>query len=135
MSDFAGRLECTLCDWSISASDLEYAAGRYTIHVREECPNQPDGSRWKTEEVVETMAQVADDWRTRPLTVTLTTRHGTTYVLDGVQDDTRVSLSSLDDVDKAALRVLLRQALAEIDPPRVTGGTVTFPGGVMPTLT
>ena len=69
-------------------------------------------------------------WWQRPLTITLTTRNGTTYVLDGVQDDTRVHLSSLDDVDKAALRVLLQQALREMSPPLAGGGQWTNLSGI-----
>jgi hypothetical protein len=70
------------------------------------------------------------DWRSRPLTVAVTTRVGATYVIDGVENDTRVSLSGLDAVDKAALRVLLLQALSEVDPSPhrlAIGGVFTQP--------
>lgn len=66
-------------------------------------------------------------WTTQPLTIALTTRNGQTFVLDGVENDTRVSLSGLDAVDKAALTVLLQQALREMSPARASGGFVAGP--------
>lgn len=81
-----------------------------------------------------TELQVDAGWFTKPLTIVVNDRHGTHYLLDGSKDDTRVSLSSLDDVDKAAIKVLLQQALREIDPPRqfASGGTAV-PGGIIGT--
>lgn len=66
------------------------------------------------------------EWMRQPLTIVVTTRNRTHYVIDGAKDDTRVSLSGLDDVDKAALTVLLKQALHEMNPPHTfaSGGPV-----------
>ena len=80
---------------------------------------------WPVGEVITAMADAAEPF-TRPLTLVVNTRNGQHFVIDGVKDDTRVSLSSLDDVDKAAIKVLLQQALREIDPPKpsITGITI-----------
>lgn len=64
-------------------------------------------------------------WRPSPLSVAVTTRDDVTMVFDGRATSPKPDLSSLDDVDKAAIRVLLQQVLRQLDPPRATGGPIT----------
>jgi hypothetical protein len=69
-------------------------------------------------------------WRPPPLSLALTTRDDVTFHFDGRKNDTRADLSSLDAVDKAALTVLLQEALTQLrEQPRLT---IPLPGGVQP---
>jgi hypothetical protein len=69
-------------------------------------------------------------WRPGPLSIALTTRDDVTFYFDGRASGPKPDLASLDDVDKAALRVLLQQVLREMQP---APPSHTFsPSGIVP---